>query len=232
MAPVTALAGVTPQPSGAPRRLRCSGVSGAVSEPKVTSGNVSAREGDGFLITPGSTRKDTVTPKSIVDCRADGSPVDPDAHPSSEIAMHKEVYRIRPDIGAAIHAHPHYCLACSLGDISLTEMLLPELAIYIGPVPSVPYATPGTDEMAETLDPFLPKHNAFLLRRHGVLVLGKDLLDAYNRLEHLEHIANVAYLVSSLGSIEPLTKTELRKLTVQARRLGQHISQTLLDLLE
>lgn len=197
-----------------------------------TSGNVSVREGAGFLITPGSTRKDTVAPESVVACRADGTPVDPVAHPSSEIAMHREVYRLRPDVGAAIHAHPHYCLACSLGDISLTEMLLPELAIYIGPVPSVPYATPGTDEMSAALDPFLAKHNAFLLKRHGVLVLGQDLLDAYNRLEHLEHIANVAYLVSSLGTIEPLTKTELRKLTSQARKLGQQISQTLLDLLE
>ena len=197
-----------------------------------TSGNVSAREGEGFLITPGSTRKDTVTPESIVACRADGTPVDPKTHPSSEITMHREVYRTRPDVGAAIHAHPHYCLACSLGDISLTEMLLPELAIYIGPVPSVPYATPGTDEMSEVLAPFIADHNAFLLKRHGVLVVGRDLLDAFDRLEHLEHIANIAYLVSSLGTIEPLTKTELRKLTSQARKLGQQISQTLLDLLE
>jgi L-fuculose-phosphate aldolase len=197
-----------------------------------TSGNVSVRDGDGFLITPGSTRKDAVDAAAVVACKADGAPRNPDDHPSSEIAMHKEVYRVRPDVNAAIHAHPHNCLACSLAGISLTEMLLPELAIYIGPVPSVPYATPGTDEMCEALAPFLEKHNAFLLQRHGVLVLGKDLQDAYNRLEHLEHIANVAYLVSSMDSIEPLTKTQLLKLTKQARTLGQHISQTLLDFIE
>ncbi|MFH1831008.1 MAG: class II aldolase/adducin family protein [Pseudomonadota bacterium] len=197
-----------------------------------TSGNVSVREQDGFLITPGSTRKDAVDADSIVACNADGVPLNPNDHPSSEIAMHREVYHVRPDINAAIHAHPHYCLACSLGGISLTEMLLPELAIYIGPVPSVPYATPGTVEMCKELAPFLKKHNAFLLQRHGVLVLGKDLQDAYNRLEHLEHIANVAYLVSSMDSIEPLTKAQLHKLTKQARTLGQQISQTLLDLIE
>lgn len=197
-----------------------------------TSGNVSVRWNDGFLITPCATRKDSITPASIVTCRIDGTPTDPSLQPSSETAMHREVYRLRPDIGSAIHAHPHYCLACSLAGISLTEMLLPELAIYIGPVPSVPYATPGTEEMAEVLAPLLPKHNAFLLQRHGVLVLGKDLLDAYNRLEHLEHVAHVAYLVSSMGTIEPLTKTELRKLTWQARHLGQQISHTLLELLE
>jgi L-fuculose-phosphate aldolase len=111
-------------------------------------------------------------------------------------------------------------------------MLLPELAVYLGPVPSVPYATPGTEEMAEKLRPLLPDHNAFLLQRHGVLVLGKDLQDAFNRLEHLEHVAHVAYLVCSMGTIEPLTKTELRKLSAHARKIGQQISNTLLELLE
>lgn len=197
-----------------------------------TSGNVSVRTNDGFLVTPASTRKDLITAKSIVECKSDGKAIDPDSHPSSETFMHRDVYHTRPDVNAAIHAHPHFCLACSLAEISLTEMLLPELAIYIGPVPLVRYATPGTEEMCDALAPHLPKHNAFLLARHGVLVLGKDLLDAYNRLEHLEHVAHVAYLVCSMGTIEPLTKTDIRKLTTQARRLGQQISQTLLDLLE
>lgn len=197
-----------------------------------TSGNVSARKGTGFLVTPAYTRKDSMTAALVVECTIDGKPLDPKAHPSSEVDMHKIVYQVRQDIGAAIHAHPHYCLACSLADIPLTEMLLPELAVYIGPVPSVPYSTPGTDETAKALTPLLPKHNAFLLKRHGVLVLGTTLEDAYNRLEHLEHVAHIAYLVSSMGTIEPMTKTEIRKLTSQARKLGQHISQTLLDLLE
>ncbi len=197
-----------------------------------TSGNISVRTEEGFLLTPATTRKDAVTATSIVACRHDGTPINPAEKPSSEFAMHRDVYRLRPDIHAAIHAHPHYCLACSLAGISLTEMLLPELAIYIGPVPTVPYATPGTEEMCHALDTFLPKHNAFLLSRHGVLVLGRDLEDAFNRLEHLEHIATVAYLVSSTDTIEPLTKVELHKLTVQARKLGQHLSQTLLDLID
>lgn len=197
-----------------------------------TSGNVSVRDGEGFLITPASTRKDAVSPDTIVACDASGRPLGEAGRPSSETAMHSAAYRLRPDANAAIHAHPHYCLACSLAEISLTEMLLPELAVYIGPVPLVPYATPGTDEMGDALAPLLPKHNAFLLARHGVLVLGKTLEEAYNRLEHLEHVAHVAYLVSSMGSIEPLTKSELIKLTAHARRLGQQISHTLLDLID
>ena len=143
--------------------------------------------------------------------------------------MHREVYRARPDAQAAIHAHPPFSLACSLANIALTEMLLPELAVYIGPVPIVPYATPGTDEMVAALAPFIAAHNAFLLARHGVLVLGKDLQDAFNRLEHLEHVAEVACRVRSMGDIQPLTKGEIEKLIKQARHLGHQLSHKFLE---
>jgi L-fuculose-phosphate aldolase len=194
-----------------------------------TSGNVSLREADGFLVTPASMRKDAVTPEMIVACGADGAALDPAAHASSEATMHRDVYRARPDVKAAIHAHPQHCLACSLAGIALTEMLLPELAVYLGPVPVVPYATPGTEEMGEALRPFLQAHNAFLLARHGVLVLGKDLQEAYNRMEHLEHIAHVAYLARAAGQLTPMAKGDLEKLVRQAKRLGHHLSHRILD---
>lgn len=205
-----------------------------------TSGNVSVRNEKNILITPRATRKDKMTADMIVECDAEGKPRGESSpskmgtvpSPSTEIEMHLEVYRQRKDINAAIHAHPPYCTACSLASISLTEMLLPELAIYIGPVPTVPYATPGTRELPEALKPYLPDHNAFLLMRHGVLVLGKDLEDTFNRLEQLEYIAHVAYLVGSMGSVSPLTKADLLKLTSQGRRIGLEISKRLLTLLE
>jgi L-fuculose-phosphate aldolase len=209
-----------------------------------TSGNVSVRNEDRLLITPRATRKDRMSAELIVECdlKGDSPPCHgstdspkgtvPSLKPSTEIEMHLEVYRQRGDVHAAIHAHPPYCTACSLASISLTEMLLPELAIYIGPVPTVPYATPGTRELPEALKPFLRDHNAFLLMRHGILVLGSDLEDTFNRLEQLEYIAHVAYLVGSMGSVNPLTKAELLRLTSQGRRIGLEISKRLLTLLE
>jgi len=197
-----------------------------------TSGNVSVRNSKHLLITPRATRKDQMRPELIVECDADGIPINPAALPSTEIEMHREAYRQRKDIHAVIHAHPPYCTACSLASILLTEMVLPELAVYLGPVPTVPYATPGTSELAEAVKPYLADHNAMLLMRHGVLVLGKDLQDAFNRLEHLEYIAHVAYLVGSMGAVSPLTKADLLKLTTNARRVGYEISRRLLSLLE
>lgn len=197
-----------------------------------TSGNVSIKLNDHILITPTATRKDKVKKEMIVECDTSGKPLNTKLSPSSEIDMHLQAYQKRPDVKAIIHAHPPYCTACSLASISLTEMVLPELAIYIGPVPTVPYATPGTPELAQAVDPYLSNHNAFLLMRHGVLVLGKDLEDTFNRLEQLEYIAHVAYLVGSMGSVGPLTKAELLKLTGHARRIGYEVSRQLLSLLE
>jgi L-fuculose-phosphate aldolase len=196
-----------------------------------TSGNISVRDADNFLITPRGTRKDKVTAGLVVECNVEDKGDSP-LQASTETLMHRDVYRNRKDVNAAIHAHPPYCTACSLASISLTEMLLPELAIYIGPVPTVPYATPGTSELPDAIRPFLAEHNAFLLMRHGVLVLGKDLEDAFNRLEQLEYIAQVAYLVGSMGSVSPLTKAELLRLTNQGRRIGLEISRRLLTFIE
>lgn len=162
-----------------------------------TSGNISVQEGKSILITPTATRKDSVSAKAIVECSLDGMPLKTGNKPSSEVEMHSAVYGIRPDIGAAIHAHPPYCVACSILGISLAEPILPELVIHTGPAPTVPYAQPGSPAQAEAVKPYLPEHNAMLLERHGVLVLGKNLEEAYSRLEQLEYAAHIIYLVKT-----------------------------------
>ena len=159
-----------------------------------TSGNISASYSRGFLITPASTRKDSITPELIVECDSNGNPKDKTQTPSSEVNMHKFIYENRRDVGAAIHAHPPYCVTCTLLGISLKESKLPETAIYTGPSPTVPYATPGTIDQANAVFPYIQNFNSLLLERHGVLVLGKDLEDALNRLEQLEYVARVTYL--------------------------------------
>jgi L-fuculose-phosphate aldolase len=162
-----------------------------------TSGNVSVREDESILITPTATRKDSVSAKAIIDCGLDGTPRETGKKPSSEIEMHCAVYNIRSDVGAAIHAHPPFCVACSILGFSLVEPILPELSVYTGPAPTVPFATPGTPAQAKAVTPYLSEHNAMLLERHGVLVLGRDLEEAFSRLEQLEYAAHIIYLVKT-----------------------------------
>lgn len=177
-----------------------------------TSGNVSTRHGDGMLITPRAIRKDMLTPEAIVECRDNGSPRDTSQRPSSEIGMHCAVYTARPDVNAAVHTHPPFCVACSLLGISLAEAIVPELIVYVGRTPTAPYATPGTAEQATAVKPLLANHDAFLLERHGVLVLGHTLEEAFSRCEQLEYVAQIAYLTHVRGNIQPLPDEEVAKL--------------------
>jgi L-fuculose-phosphate aldolase len=186
-----------------------------------TSGNVSVRTGNRILITPAATRKDTIKPDDIVECDLDGKPFNKSQHPSSEIEMHRASYSARPDINAAIHAHPRFCVACSVVGIQLTEAILPELVVYVGPAPTAPYATPGTREQAEAVKPLLENHNAFLLERHGVLVLGRDLEETLSRFEQLEYVAQIAYLAHAKGPVKPLAKEQIEKLVEKAKKIGQ-----------
>ncbi len=186
-----------------------------------TSGNVSTRIGDGLLITSSAHRKDTLTAKDIVACSMDGVRRALSKHASSELAMHVAAYAARPDITAVIHAHPSYSVACSLAGVSLAEPLLPELLVYTGPVATVPYATPGSPAQAEAVKPFLNDHDALILTRHGVLVLGSDLTDAMSRLEQLEYAARIIYLARAIGPVRAMAPDEVAQLIDYATSLGR-----------
>jgi len=191
-----------------------------------TSGNVSIRKGDRILITPTATRKDSITLQSIVECDLDGVPCNGSKKPSSEIDMHRAAYAIRSDIGAVIHAHPRYSVACSVLGLTLTRAILPELIVYVGPTPTVPYAMPGSKEQAEAVKPYLSDHNAFLLERHGVLVLGQDPDEALSRLEQLEYIAQISYLTKMDGKTAPLPQEEIVKLVEKCRHSGLNLPKS------
>lgn len=177
-----------------------------------TSGNVSVRKGDTILITPTHTRKDTITPEQIVACDLDGTPLDTQQTPSSEITMHRTIYAVRDDISAVIHAHCPYATACTLKNISLEDIIVAEQVIYTGRAPTVPYALPGSPDQAKAVEPHLKDHVAMLLERHGVLVLGKNLEEALSRMEQLEYVATITYLAHAGGAPEPLSPENVENL--------------------
>jgi L-fuculose-phosphate aldolase len=180
-----------------------------------TDGNVSCRIGeDQLLITPSGKSKGELQPEDflVVDLR--GETVSGAGKPSSEIRMHLLVYQERPEIRAVVHAHPPLLTAFTLAGIPFMAEALPEVWMTIGPVPTAPYATPTTQEVPDSIIPFVKSHQAILLERHGTLTLGKTAKEAYMRLEKLEHAAHTllyARLLSS-QSPTPLSTSALSKL--------------------
>ena len=123
------------------------------------------------------------------------------------------VYRGRPDAGAVVHAHPPVSTAFAVCRRGLETPYLAELAAGLGQVPCTPsFAMLSTDEVPDSVAPYLPDHNALLLANHGALAWGGDLWEAFDRLETVEHTAKIVFCAERMGGAVPLTEQEVSRL--------------------
>ncbi len=176
-------------------------------------GNMSAKLNDRELLaTPSGVSKGFLTPDMIVKTDMDGRPIGP-GKPSSEIALHLMVYRERPDVGAVVHAHPPISTGFGVARESLDVPTMPEVLAHLGSIPLTEYATPTTDEVPEAARPFIRGCNALLLANHGSLTVGGDVLEAYYRLEIVEHFALITLVAKMLGGQHPLTPEQVARIT-------------------
>ncbi len=182
-----------------------------------TDGNVSARLGDRVLVTPSGVHKGLMEAEQIITVDLTGRVLAGEGRPTSEIRMHLLAYELRPDVGAVVHAHLPYATACTLAGIDLLEPILPEVVITLGGIPTAPYATPGSEAVPEAIRGFLPEYDAILLSRHGAITVGREVRDAYSKMEKLEHTARVVLAARLQGDLPPLPASEVEKL----RRLGE-----------
>ena len=177
-------------------------------------GNISARLPNGnILVTPTSVNKGFVGAGDLVEISPDGVQVNGKRKPSSEMDMHLTIYKNRTDVYAVVHCHPVYATAFATARIPLTEYLFPEVIVGLGPIPLAPYATPSTKEVGASIEPFVKTADAILLSNHGVVTYGKDLWDAYFKMEKVEQIAYIQYVARMLGGEKILSGEEVAKLT-------------------
>ena len=169
-------------------------------------GNISVKVAENrLLITPSGVSKGRMTP--------DGTVIEGDRHPTSEGKMHLEVYRGRPDANAVVHAHPPVSTAFAVCRRGLETPYLSELVAGLGQVPcTTSFAMLSTEEVPESVRPYLADHNALLLANHGALAWGGDLWEAFDRLETVEHTAKIVLNAQLLGGGVPLTAEEVERL--------------------
>lgn len=179
-------------------------------------GNVSCRAGENtILITPGGVSKGDIEAEDLVKTTMQGDLLEGTRKPSSEIRMHLYVYENRPDVSAIVHAHPTMATAFTLAGFPFNSKVLPEVWLMLGHVPTAPYATPSTAEVPRSIAPYVEKHRAILLRRHGALTFGENVNEACMRMEKLEHAARILFFASMLEDRKtpvPLYDSEIRKL--------------------
>lgn len=175
-----------------------------------TDGNISARLGPhALLVTPAGREKGGLSLEELLVVDLEGTVVGGAGRPSTETPMHLLCYRRRGDVGGVVHAHPPVATAFAAAGVPLDAPVMPEIVLTVGAIPLVPYATPGTEELARALEPWVDGHDAFLLASHGVLTLGRDLREALHRMERVEHLAKVTLAARLLGGPRPLTDTQV-----------------------
>jgi len=182
-------------------------------------GNVSVRLGaDRFLCTPSGFSKGLIEPDELIvvdwDAEIIGHRYGPKRYlrPTSEMLLHLEAYRQRPDVDAVVHAHPPTAIALSIAGISLAHCLIPDVVLGLGLIPTSNYATPASQEGAEVIRELIKRYDAIILQRHGSVTVGESVLEAYMRLEKLEQAAQITKTVYELRHPEPLPPEEVDKL--------------------
>jgi L-fuculose-phosphate aldolase len=176
-------------------------------------GNLSVRlKQDRILVTPTGLSKGSMRPADLVIVDLDGKQVAGRRHVTSEIGMHLMIYRTRSDIKAIVHAHPPTATGFAAAGIALTEPLVCEVVMGLGCIPLARYGTPGTAELAQSLEPYVPKYDAILMSNHGVVAYGDTLEHAYMKMETVEHFAQISLVTHMLGRQQPLQEREIEKL--------------------
>jgi L-fuculose-phosphate aldolase len=176
-------------------------------------GNISVRLDDSrLLMTPTGVCKGFMTPDMMCITDLDGRKLAGDRGPSSEIQMHLEVYRQRPDAQAVVHAHPPTATGFAVAGIPLTRAVLAEVVTTLGSIPIAEYATPSTMELPAAVRKYVKAHDGMLLANHGALTLGSDLFSAYYKMETVEHFATISLVARTLGGERVLAQHEVERL--------------------
>ena len=187
---------------------------------KGTAGNVSVRDGDGFLITPTGLPYDTLVPGDIPRMALDGSHAGR-RQPSSEWRFHRDLYAARPDVGAVLHAHSPFAvsLACLRRDIPPFHYMI---ARFGGDtIRCAEYATFGSQELSTAAMAALEDRKGCLLANHGLLVAGRDLGEALALAVELEELCEQYWRACQLGNPVLLTPAEMRAVLEKFRAYGQ-----------
>jgi L-fuculose-phosphate aldolase len=153
-----------------------------------------------------------MAPEMMVITDLDGKKMAGERNPSSEMQMHLEVYRRRPDVQAVVHAHPPIATGFAVAGIPLDRAVLAEVVTTLGSVPIADYATPSTKELPEAVSKYVQAHDGMLLANHGALTMGTDLFSAYYKMETIEHFAKISLVARLLGGERILSREEVFRL--------------------
>ena len=179
-----------------------------------TSGNISCIDYDGnVLITTSGSAFADLSESETVKIDFEGQLLEENKKPSCEKIMHLRIYKKRPDIKAVIHSHSPEITAFAVSGFNINEdVIMPEFTLAFGKIPTSKYFMPSTVELAEDVSELFKTNNAVLIKNHGVIVGGKDLKEAFYRLESIQAYCKTYLYSKILGKIRKLSRKQRKNL--------------------
>jgi L-fuculose-phosphate aldolase len=184
-------------------------------------GNISYRLSEKeVLCTPTFISKGFMKPEDLCIVDMQGKQLSGKRKRSSEILLHLTILRERPDVKSVVHCHPPHATAFAVAREPIPQCVLPEIEVFLGDVPITRYDTPGGQEFADTVLPFVQKTNVMILANHGTVSYGETVEKAYWWTEILDAYCRILLLAKDLGKINYFTENETRELLDLKKKLG------------
>jgi len=184
-------------------------------------GNITVKVSDNeFLCTPTLHSKGFLKPDDICTIDGKGNQIDGRKKRSSEALLHLEIYKNRPDIRSVVHCHPPHATAFAIAREPIPQCVLPEVEIFLGDVPITQYETPGSQEFADTILPFVAKTNIIVLANHGTVSFGEHVEQAYWWTEILDAYCRMLMLARQLGGVSYFSEEKERELLAIKQQWG------------
>ena len=185
-------------------------------------GNLTIRVGDNMVLcTPTLVSKGFMTPDQICLVDMKGDQLAGAYKRTSEVNTHIGIMKRQPQAKACCHAHPPHATAYAVAKVTPPTCLIPEAEVFLGAIGSSQYQTPGSPENADTVGEVAVNHQAVLMENHGVITWGKDIEDAYWKMENTDAYCQTILLASMLGKkLEPITGKQAKDLIGIRKQLG------------
>ena len=184
-------------------------------------GNITIRlNNNEVLCTPTMHSKGFLNPDDISTIDMQGKQIAGRKKRSSEALLHLEIYRQRPEIRSVVHCHPPHATAFAVAKEPIPQCVLPEVEIFLGDVPITKYETPGSQEFADTILPFVDRTNVIILANHGTVSFGENVERAYWWTEILDAYCRILMLAKGLGRVNYFTEEKENELLELKKKWG------------
>lgn len=186
-----------------------------------TSGNISIRHNNSILISASGSALPDLGFDDIVIMDFNSKVIKGKKKPSSEKHLHAKIYEMRPDINAIVHCHAPYVSSFAVSHIPLSKPIISENVFYFGEIPLAQYAMPSSDELVEYTAKYFDHCDAVLMANHGIIIGGKNLEDAYYKMETAETYAQIYLNSVILGGSVDLSKEHIEEIQGLRKLMGK-----------